>query len=211
MQTNVDRDKRQPRRSWSIPLLLSAVAIVVMLLADSGAETLRYQREAIMDGGVWRLLSGHLVHLGWMHLWLNLAGLWLIWLLTGDALTVAGWWLLLLWCAFFTALGLLLLNPELQWYVGLSGILHGLLLAGLLVRLSVGQRDALVVLVALVGKLVWEQFYGPMPGSEASVGGTVVVDAHLYGAVAGAAGVAWLLGVPDWRRRFVPLAVTGSK
>ncbi len=211
MQTYVDGGKRQLLRHWGIPLLLSAVAIVLMLLADSGAETLRYQREAILDGGVWRLLSGHLIHLGWMHLWLNLAGLWLVWFLTGDSLTVSGWWSLLLWCALFIALGLLLLNPELQWYVGLSGILHGLLLAGLLVRLSFGQRDALVVLVVLVGKLVWEQFFGPMPGSEASVGGTVVVDAHLYGAIAGAAGVALLLGVPDWRRRFVPPVVTGNQ
>ena len=42
----------------------------------------------------------------------------------------------------------------------------------------------------VVGKLSWEQFDGALPGSESVAGGLVVVDAHLYGALAGA-----LLGI----------------
>ena len=37
----------------------------------------------------------------------------------------------------------------------------------------------------LVGKLFWEFMNGPLPGSEEMTGGRVVVDAHLYGAMAG--------------------------
>ncbi len=186
-----------------MPLILCAVALTVMVLGDDVAELLRYQRQSILDGAFWRLFSGHLVHLGWTHLWLNLAGLWLIWAIAGDTLSASGWWLLFLFCALFTSVGLLLFNPELQWYVGLSGILHGLLLAGLIVRLMGDRRDVLPVLIVLGVKLAWEQLYGPMPGSEASIGYTVVVDAHLYGAIGGAAGVALLLGVAGWRRQFV--------
>lgn len=204
MQTDADRAIPLLMGKWSIPLILGAVALTVMVLGDGTAEMLRYQREAILQGAFWRLFSGHLVHLGWWHLLLNLAGLWLIWAVAGDSLTVAGWWLLFFFCALFTALGLLLFNPELLWYVGLSGILHGLLLAGLLAPLLAGRRDVLVLLVALIMKLGWEQLYGPMPGSEATVGGAVVVDAHLYGAIAGGVGTALMFGVPRWRRRFLP-------
>lgn len=190
------------KRHWGIPVALCIVAFVIMLVGDGVAEMLRFQRDAILGGDLWRLLSGHLVHLGWMHLLLNLSGLGLIWVLTGDSFSASGWWLVLFLCALFTAIGLLIFNPDLQWYVGLSGILHGLLLAGLLAHLIVGRGEALMLLLVLSAKLGWEQFYGPLPGSEASVGGTVVVDAHLYGAIGGAVSAVLLLGVSGWRRRF---------
>lgn len=191
-------------RHWGIPLGMAAIALVIMLLGDGASDTLRYQRNSILEGEFWRLLSGHMVHLGWNHLWLNLAGLGLIWALTGDTFTYLGWWLLILFCAVFVAFGLLLFNPELQWYVGLSGVLHGLLLAGLLARLlTEGGSNVLLLLLVLALKLVWEQLFGSLPGSESGIGGKVVVDAHLYGAIGGAVGTALLLGPPKWRKQFV--------
>lgn len=83
-------------------------------------------------------------------------------------------------------LGLWFLNPELQWYVGLSGVLHGVLMAGLVVAASSEHKEAIAVGIIVTAKIAWEQFSGPLPGSEASSGGAVIVDAHLYGAVAGA-------------------------
>ena len=51
----------------------------------------------------------------------------------------------------------------------------------------------------LVAKLAYEQLLGPLPLSSATSGGQVVVDAHLYGALAGALmGTFWVL-----RRRSV--------
>jgi hypothetical protein len=37
----------------------------------------------------------------------------------------------------------------------------------------------------LVAKLAFEQIQGPVPFTQASVGGAVIVAAHLYGAVGG--------------------------
>lgn len=187
---------------WGIPLGLAASALLVMLLGEAGEALLRYQRSEILIGEVWRLLSGHLVHLGWSHLLMNLLALALVWALFGDTLTLAGWLLLLLFCALFDGLGLLLLNPGVEWYVGLSGVLHGLFLAGALAGLASGRRDAALLLIALVAKLAWEQLAGPLPGSEATAGGLVVVDAHLYGAIAGGVTAALMLG-GGWRRRFL--------
>jgi rhomboid family GlyGly-CTERM serine protease len=134
---------------------------------------------------------------------MNLLALALLWALLGETLTLAAWSLLLLSCALFDGLGLLLFNPAVEWYVGLSGVLHGLFLAGALAGLASGRRDALLLFVALVVKLAWEQLAGPLPGSAAAAGGPVVVDAHLYGAIAGTATVALMLGLPGWRRRFL--------
>lgn len=198
-------------RGWSIPLALGGAALLVMLLGDGAAVVLRYQREAVLDGESWRLLSGHLVHLGWSHMLMNLVALGLIWALVGGTLTNGAWMIVLLCCSFLDALGLLLFNPEIDWYVGLSGILHGLFLAGTLASLVYGKRDAWLLLLALLVKLSWEQLVGPLPGSEAGAGGPVVVDAHFYGAIAGGITAALMLGIPGWRQRFTGSEVTGNR
>ena len=77
------------------------------------------------------------------------------------------------------------LNPELYWYVGMSGLLHGLLAAGLVPRLRRINLETAVLALLLMAKIGWEQFGGPLPGSESTSGGPVVVDAHLYGAIGG--------------------------
>jgi rhomboid family GlyGly-CTERM serine protease len=78
--------------------------------------------------------------------------------------------------------------PELEWYVGLSGVLHGLLVAGLFAGLVQRDREAVILTLFVIAKLAWEQLAGPLPGSESSSGGVVIVDAHLYGAIGGLAG-----------------------
>lgn len=187
--------------NWSVPLMLSGVSIAVMLAGDETIRLLRYDRANIGDGELWRLFTGHLTHLGWSHLWLNLAGLLMVWLLCADALSQKLWWLVLAACALGCSLGLLLWDPNVQWYVGLSGVLHGLLVAGTVAGISRGKRDSWLLLAAVTLKLVWEQWQGPLPGSEAEAGGHVVVDAHLYGACTGLLVMLVLFATPAWRRQ----------
>jgi rhomboid family GlyGly-CTERM serine protease len=167
------------------PLAVGLAAIIVALLGTEADLALRYDRAAILDGQAWRLLSGHMAHLGWSHLAMNLAALALIWILVGQLLSPVQW----VWAAFVTALGigggLLAFNPELAWYVGLSGVLHGFLVSGCLADLRSGHRSAWLLLALVWAKLIWEQIAGPLPGSALGAGGAVVVDAHLYGALAG--------------------------
>jgi len=77
------------------------------------------------------------------------------------------------------------------WYVGFSGTLHGLVIAGALADLRHYPKSAALLLILIIGKLVWEQISGALPGSESVAGGNVVVNAHLYGAIGG--GVAGIL------------------
>ncbi len=191
---------------WALPLLLSFCIVLIMLGGESASQWLRYDRLAIMQGEYWRLLTAHLTHLGWSHLLLNLAGLFLLWILLGDVLSRTGWILLLLVSALAISAGLWLFDPQLRWYVGLSGVLHGMLLGGALLLALNGSREGIYLLLVCVGKLLWEQFMGPMPGSEATAGGKVIVNAHLYGAVAGGVFVLSLWSRNGWRKCFVRLS-----
>ena len=178
-----------PNQHWlhqlRIPLLLSVLIILLTLLGDNERVGLRYDREAILNGQWWRLFSAHLVHLGGSHTLMNLGGLWVIWLLFGPTLSQRSWLILLFSGALTTSLLLLILNPQLDWYVGLSGILHSFLVAGAIANIRAGHRGTWLLLGGVILKLSWEQLAGPLPGSEASAGGTVIVNAHLYGALSG--------------------------
>ena len=80
------------------------------------------------------------------------------------------------------------------WYVGLSGVLHGLLVAGAMQGFRTLPSESAIILALVTGKLAWEQLSGPLPGSESVSGGDVVVNAHLFGAIGGA-----IAGVMLWR------------
>jgi rhomboid family GlyGly-CTERM serine protease len=149
-------------------------------------QNLRFDRAAIDQGAVWLILSANLVHLGWNHMASNLAGLVLIFLLFQHTHSSGQWWLVLVSSSLAVGGGLYLLNPELHWYVGMSGTLHGLFVAGCLLEWRFSRPGAVLLSLAVWAKLGWEQWQGALPGTEQFVGGPVVVDSHLYGAVAGA-------------------------
>lgn len=187
-----------PVRAWLVPGVVVLVALALMLGGDFGREWLRFERGGIAAGEVWRLLTGHFVHLGVSHTLLNLAGLVLVWVLVGRAYTWRQWLLVTGGSVAAIDLGLWLGSPQLEWYVGLSGLLHGMLAAGIVAGLADRNTEALILAVVVTGKLAWEQFAGPLPGSEATSGGAVIVDAHLYGVIGGTVAAAALIRV---RRR----------
>ena len=170
--------------AYQLALALSVICIVLQYAGFD--DTLKYQRSLIATGHWWLLLSGNFVHLGSSHLWMNLAGLALVVGLVWKQFSAWQWSILIFTCSWGVGVGLWFFNHEVEAYVGFSGTLHGLIIAGTLADLRTYPRSAAILLVFVVGKLIWEQLAGALPGSESTAGGTVLVDAHLYGAVYGA-------------------------
>ena len=182
-------------REWRAPLVLAGVMIVLQLFGTVAWEMLRYNRAAILMGGEWqRLVTGHLYHHDVTHLAWNLAGLALVsWLFVREYST-RQWFAILVASTVAVNLGFLLLEPQLVWYVGFSGVLHGLMAAGLL-SWWVGHRDPVTVLVTVLFglKLAWEHLYGALPFTQETLPIPVVYSAHTYGAVGGAVAAGWIL------------------
>ena len=172
--------------AWRLPAILAGIAVAVAIAGDDGREWLAWDREAIAaEAQFWRLVTGHLTHLGTPHLLLNLAGLALTWFLVADYLDERNWWLVAAGSLVAMNLGFWFLEPQLAWYVGLSGLLHGLLAAGTVAGLRAGPPEIRLLAIVLAAKIAYEQWFGPLPGSEAASGGNVIVAAHAYGAVGG--------------------------
>lgn len=176
------------QRQLGNPALWLAAGIIVLCIALQTVgldDTLRFDRHAIEKGHWWLLLSGNFVHLGSSHLWMNMAGLALIVALVWSQFNAWEWAIITLFSSICVGLGLYLFDLDVNWYVGFSGSLHGLIIAGSLADLKRYPKSATALLIMVSGKLAWEQFAGPLPGSESVAGGSVVVNAHLYGAIAG--------------------------
>lgn len=174
-------------RSLAVPLVVAA--IVVVLAAWPGAfEALAWDRRAIAEGQWWRALTGQFVHLGPAHAVLNLAGLAAAGALFGREFRAADWAGTLALSLAGVAVGLQWFSPSVQWYVGLSGALHGVFAAGALAWVRAGRAGGWLLAVALGAKLVFEAVVGPSALSEWLTGGPVLVVAHVWGA---AGGVVW--------------------
>lgn len=162
---------------------LGALLLLPELAGDAGRVWWRYERTGIAAGEWWRLASAHWVHLDLRHALLNAAGLALVWALFARDYRPAHWLFIAVVSMLAIDAGLWFGAPQIEWYVGASGWLHGVMAAGALARLRRREVDGGVLAVVLAGKLLLEQ-YMPLPFAG---GAPVVVQAHLYGAIGGLA------------------------
>lgn len=170
-----------------IALALGALCLVLGLFGDTGRLALRYERTGLQSGEWWRLFSAHFVHLGWAHTALNIVALLLLAAIFGPFVRALEGVIVIAVAALAIDVGLYVIAAEIDWYVGLSGVLHGLFAAG---AVAIGRRDlrfALVLGAGLCGKLAYEILGGPLSATAAIAGGNVVTEAHLYGSVGGVA------------------------
>lgn len=181
--------------------LFGASACVLVLLQMIGPKPLlEYERTAVLEGReYWRLVTGHLVHDSLRHFGLNLAGLAILVLFFPRHFSVLQWLGIVLASMVASDVGFVWNEPQLDWYVGLSGCLHGVLAAAAVSWWRYESKSlALLLTLVVVAKLTWEQLQGELPLSGDM---RVIVQAHLYGASGGGlAALTLLCGQHRWSR-----------
>lgn len=176
-----------PCSAFGSNLLLVIIFISILLLSfwnNWSVEHFGFDRAAIDSGEYWRLLGGHWVHLSPNHAWGNLAGLAMVAYISWNQFNWPALLSLLLTCALSVGAGLYGFAPDLNSYVGFSGILHGLLVVAPFVSQRYGNRFATVFAMVVVGKVLWEQtpWYDDMALYD-WIGGRVETRSHLLGLI----------------------------
>jgi rhomboid family GlyGly-CTERM serine protease len=178
------------RRGIALAVLFVAL-ILPELGGDAARAALRYDRAAIAAGDWWRFLTAHIVHLDFEHAVLNALGLVLMWALFARDYAARAWVVIVLASIAAIDAGFWFRDTNLAWYVGSSGALHGVMVAGTLAHLLRRDLDGWILAAFVIVKLAFEQSTGALPFAEADA--SVVVNAHLYGALGGLAGAAVII------------------
>ena len=166
-------------------IFVTITIIIFGLMGEVATNALRYERDLLSSAEWWRLLSGHFVHLSWAHLSLNVVGFWLIAFLYGQKVNPVCLLSIIFLIALSISIGLLVFTPEVNWYVGFSGVLHGLIIIGALKNFSDEPWPSGLILIGVFSKIIWEQLYAEENAMKHIIGGNVIYDAHFYGAISG--------------------------
>ena len=133
----------------------------------------------------WRLWTGHWVHVGWIHYFLNLFAFICLPFIFPRVKTWHFWALLLVFPPFIS-LGFYYFLADIEAYAGLSGVLHGAYVSIAIVHLFHGRDRGFsgLVLFLIFAKLIWENTVGNT-GTAELIGSAVLVEAHLLGVICG--------------------------
>jgi rhomboid family GlyGly-CTERM serine protease len=177
------------RSPANISLALVALAVMAAELFLPGGA-LEYRRE-LLAAEPWRLFTAHFVHLTFLHAALNAVALLLIGRLFADRLRPDELFSLLGIAPVLISVLFWLLMPKLEWYRGLSGVLHALFFAGCVVWIATTTgRARWLPAAALVGgaiKVLVEQPWDSSFPMHQALRIAVVPQAHLLGAIVGTA------------------------
>ena len=106
---------------WTISIILLST---VSFISGGLSSLFIYDRAAVMEGELWRLFTSHLVHFSKFHFLYNIITFGIFgWIVEQQYYTYFGRLLLLM--AFIIGITLLIMNPDMLFYGGLSGLAHG--------------------------------------------------------------------------------------
>jgi rhomboid family GlyGly-CTERM serine protease len=185
---------------WTLLLTaLISVANIGLLPAVQGwfgglTEWLQFDRDAILAGQLWRLVTGNLVHWSMEHFLLDVGAFLVVGLMVEGYLKQNYAWILLA-SAVAVGCGVLAFAPEMTVYRGLSGVDSGQFAAALCVESATALRDrrrwiwVAPAMSIFVIKIVYECTSGQMLFGTESLGdiGIPTPVAHAAGAAAAVA------------------------
>ena len=188
MEAIAEKNFNEFFRQWWFSIVVMAVIITTSFFPQQWVHNLALIHDAISQGEYWRLISSQFVHLGSNHTLLNLVGYLIVAASFREDISPREEALSLLICCLGVGLGIYWFNPEIGWYVGLSGAIYGILTHFLIVGWQRSPFLSLFFGVFLAGKFIYEQFIsGPDTFTAGLIGAQVAIDSHLYGAITGLA------------------------
>jgi rhomboid family GlyGly-CTERM serine protease len=167
------------------PLLLIILCALLFLFEPQASHYFAFNRIQIEQFQWWRLLTGNLLHTNANHLLLNLTAVALLWALHGQNFRLAQYTLMFFILCITTTLLIYGFAKQLQWYVGLSGVLHGVFIIGAYFDIKQGMKTGWLLLIGVLIKVGHEQIFGASQDIADLINATVAIDAHLFGTISG--------------------------
>jgi len=165
--------------------LIILIAAVIYLFDPQASQLLAYYHTGIKQFELWRLISATFCHTNFNHLLMNAFGLIITLALFIDTFKSIKIYPIIIFNSLFIGAALFFFEPDVIWYVGLSGVLHGLFSYGVAADISNKDRWGYLLGAGFIIKIIYEQVYGAQQSTIDLIGAPVLVNAHLYGAFSG--------------------------
>lgn len=163
---------------------VALLAIVALIAQLPGLHTwLAWDRTEILAGQWWRIVTGNLTHTNVVHLMMNLAALTVLTLLHrhyyGTRTFATMVWVMM------AVIGVVMFLSPFDWYVGLSGVLHGLFVWGVVKDIQNKVPLGWWMLAGVAVKLGFEAYSGGDSATAKLIEAAVAYQAHWAGAAVG--------------------------
>ena len=166
-------------------LVIACLSVLAAFFPQFSDTYLIFEGNKVLDGQVWRVFTSHICHTNWSHLVMNLLALALLMSLFNEVYTLASFLCVLVLAGIGIGLVYILFYPAGTQYLGLSGVLHAVASAGAIMSIKARRLFALVFLLGLIAKLIYEFTVGASESLAVMINARVAVEAHLVGALVG--------------------------
>ncbi|ATF08716.1 rhombosortase [Candidatus Enterovibrio altilux] len=142
-----------------------------------------WDRVEIETGQWWRIVTGNITHTNEMHLAMNLAALVILTLLHRRYYDVRSL-MIMMWCM-MVVIGIAMFWSPFAWYAGLSGVLYGLFVWGVINDIKNKIPLGWMLLMGTIFKLIHEAYIGKNFITAELIGAEIAYQAHWAGAIIG--------------------------
>jgi len=167
------------------PLIIGLISILAFLFEPTSSKYFALERTWWAQGHYYQIVSGHFLHTNFIHILFNLLGLLLLWALHGDDYAVISYLGKFLLICISISFCMYFFSEDIDWYVGLSGAIHGVFAWGCIRDLENKRLSGWLLLIGLALKVGNEQLHGAGSLMPDLIDANVAVDSHLYGAIMG--------------------------
>ncbi len=161
------------------------LTLIVFFLQPNITQYLAFSHTALKEFEFWRLITATFCHTNFNHLLMNISGLLITIFLFIDTFKKTKLWPLILFNSVLISTMIFFLDPKILWYVGLSGVLHGLFSYAVCSDLIRKDRWGYILGFAIIVKISFEQLHGAEKATMLLINAPVLINAHLYGAISG--------------------------
>lgn len=170
---------------WLNWFFIGLLCLVIYVVSADNITVFDYNRELIINGEYWRLISGNFNHTNIYHLLLNLSALAVMAGLHYRYYSSAAYVSLILCLSIGVGIGILWLSPSTHLYVGLSGVLHGIIIVGAILDITKRYYSGYLLIIGTIIKVIHEQLFDSPIAMSQLIDAKVLTEAHLYGLVSG--------------------------
>ncbi len=162
------------------PLFIMCIMLFLQLLPTNLQSQFSLISIRFLDGEIWRIITGNLIHANWNHYLLNTAGLLLVWALHGEYYSFKRL-LSHVSLATLSVGSLIVVFSPYGEYVGLSGVLHYLLAWGAMTDIKRKEHSGWLLFIGLLIKVSYENIFGASIETANLIESAVAVEAHAFG------------------------------